>query len=165
MQVYWDFCSSQTCCSEDEASVPLNRRELHCERSANNLDRWLSGDSEPPVIRLVGIKLISYQEGRAQLELSAGPQHHNPMGIIHGGILCDLADAAMGVAMATLLKEDETFSTVALDIHYFRPVTEALLTAVAQVTQRSARIGYVESEIRDEDERLIAKATSTRMIQ
>lgn len=87
------------------------------------------------------------------------------MGIIHGGILCDLADAAMGVAMATLLKEDETFSTVALDIHYFRPVTEALLTAVAQVTQRSARIGYVESEIRDEDERLIAKATSTCMIQ
>ncbi|MDQ0884238.1 acyl-coenzyme A thioesterase PaaI-like protein [Peribacillus sp. V2I11] len=39
------------------------------------------------------------------------------MGTVHGGILCDLADAAMGVAYATLLNEHETFTTVELKIN------------------------------------------------
>lgn len=129
------------------------------------LKSWRSGEYEPPVTQLIGIKLASYQPGSAQLELKTGPQHHNPMGIVHGGILCDLADAAMGVAMASVLDEDETFSTIELDIHYFRPVKESPLSAIAKVVQRTSRIGYVETSIEDEHGRLIARATSTCLIQ
>ena len=32
--------------------------------------------------------------------LQSGPQHANPMGTLHGGILCDQSDAAMGMAFA-----------------------------------------------------------------
>lgn len=129
------------------------------------LKSWGSGEYEPPVTQLIGIKLVGYQSGSAQLELKTGPQHRNPMGIVHGGILCDLADAAMGVAMASLLEKDETFSTIELDIHYFRPVRQTLLSALAKVAQRSSRLGYVECTIEDEHDRLIARATSTCLIQ
>ena len=36
------------------------------------------------------------RSGRARIVLAAGPQHANPMGTLHGGILCDIADAAIG---------------------------------------------------------------------
>jgi uncharacterized protein (TIGR00369 family) len=54
--------------------------------------------------------------------LDAGPQHANPMGTLHGGILCDLADAAMGIAYASTLEEGESFTTLELKINFFKPI-------------------------------------------
>jgi acyl-coenzyme A thioesterase PaaI-like protein len=47
--------------------------------------------------------------------LRSGPQHANPMGTLHGGVLCDLADAAMGMAFASTLAPGESFTTMALE--------------------------------------------------
>jgi uncharacterized protein (TIGR00369 family) len=58
------------------------------------------------------------------------------MGTLHGGILCDIADAAMGIAFATTLSPDESFTTVELKINFFRPVWKAELKAVATLVQR-----------------------------
>jgi hypothetical protein len=54
-----------------------------------------------PVGKLIGLKLLEAGDGRAVVTLEAGPQHTNPMGTLHGGILCDIADAAMGIAFNT----------------------------------------------------------------
>jgi uncharacterized protein (TIGR00369 family) len=51
-----------------------------------------------PVARLIGFEAKAIADGRAIVVLTAGPQHTNPMGTLHGGILCDIADAAMGLA-------------------------------------------------------------------
>jgi len=129
------------------------------------LDGWRTGSIEPPVTALIGIKLLAVGEGTAELELRAGKQHHNPMGSVHGGILCDLADAAMGVAMASSLNEGETFSTVELHINYFRSVKESVLTATGRMVRRGRTTGYVECEIADETGTLVAKASSCCLIQ
>jgi acyl-coenzyme A thioesterase PaaI-like protein len=50
------------------------------------------------IARLIGFEATEIAEGRAMLTLAAGPQHANPMGTLHGGVLCDVADAAMGIA-------------------------------------------------------------------
>jgi hypothetical protein len=52
----------------------------------------------PPVAKLIGIDLISVRPGEAVVELQAADAHANPMGTLHGGILCDIADAAMDIA-------------------------------------------------------------------
>jgi len=130
------------------------------------LTQWLAGEiPPPPVVQLVGMRLIEAQEGAARVALQSGQQHYNPMGSVHGGILCDLADAAMGVAMASIVLGGETFSTVELHMNYFRPVQVALLTATAKVVHRGRSTGYIECEIHDERGRLVAKAASTCMIQ
>ena len=54
----------------------------------------------PPVADLIGFTLTSVEPGRAVIELDADRRHANPMGTVHGGILCDIADAAMGMAYA-----------------------------------------------------------------
>ena len=117
----------------------------------------------PPFAELVGVEFVEAAEGRAVFALDAGPRHHNPMGTVHGGILCDLADAALGVAWATLLAADETFTTLELKINFLRPVFESRLTAVGTVVKRGRHIGMTECEVTDADGRLIAKASSTLM--
>jgi uncharacterized protein (TIGR00369 family) len=60
--------------------------------------------------------------GRALVTLAAERRHANPMGTLHGGILCDIADAAMGMAFASTLAPGESFTTIELKINFFRPV-------------------------------------------
>jgi uncharacterized protein (TIGR00369 family) len=116
------------------------------------------------VARLIGFEARDVADGHATVTLSAGPQHANPMGTLHGGILCDIADAAMGLAFASTLAPEETLTTVELKISFFRPVWQARLKAEGTVVQRGQTMGYVECTITDEENRLVAKAASTCMV-
>src|SRR5271165_885007 len=118
----------------------------------------------PPIARLVGFKIVQIELGRSVFEMQAGPQHANPMGTLHGGVLCDVADAAMGMAFASTLADGESFTTIELKINFFRPVWEAQLKAEGKVVRRGSKIGYVECEVTDESARLVAKAASTCMV-
>lgn len=102
-------------------------------------------------------------EGRAVFTLEAGKRHHNPMGTVHGGILCDVADAAMGMAYASTLTDEESFTTLELKTSFLRPVFESRLRAEAEVVSGGRTVGLVECEVRDEEDRLVAKASATQM--
>jgi uncharacterized protein (TIGR00369 family) len=117
-----------------------------------------------PVARLIGFEAKDIGDGRATVTLSAGPQHANPMGTLHGGILCDVADAAMGMAFASTLAPEESFTTVELKINFFRPIWHAQLRAEGTVVQRGRTMGYVECAITDEENRVIARAACTCMV-
>jgi len=114
-----------------------------------------------PIARLIGFEAKEISDGRAIVTLTAGPQHANPMGTLHGGVLCDIADAAMGIAFASTLAPGKSFTTVELKINFFRPVWEATLKAEGKVVRRGRSIGYVECEVTDERGQLVAKAAST----
>ena len=117
--------------------------------------------SKPPIGELIGFDVEEIAGGRAVGVMQAGPQHANPMGTLHGGVLCDLADAAMGMAFVSTLAPDESFTTMGLNINYFRPVWNARLRAEARVVNRSKNVGYVECDVTDDKGKLIAKANST----
>jgi uncharacterized protein (TIGR00369 family) len=119
---------------------------------------------EMPVGTLIGFETRAIAEGRAEVTLRTGPHHSNPMGTLHGGILCDIADAAMGIAFATTLAPGESFTTIELKINFFRPVWETTLKAEGKVVRRGGTVGYIECEITDEQNRFIAKASSTCII-
>lgn len=126
------------------------------------VERIASGEFEPPPIaQLLGFRVASAERGRVVMEMEAGARHWNPMGGVHGGVFCDLADAAMGMAYASTLAEGETLTTVELKINFLRPVKEARLLAEGVVVNRGRNMGLVECEVRDSDGRLVAKAAST----
>jgi uncharacterized protein (TIGR00369 family) len=120
--------------------------------------------NDVPIARLIGFEVKDIADGRATVVLAAGPQHANPMGTLHGGILCDIADAAMGIAFASTLAPEESFTTVELKINFLRAVWQAQLKAEGTVVRRGGTIGYVECAITDEKNRLVAKAASTCMV-
>ena len=83
------------------------------------------------------------------------------MGTLHGGIICDIADAAMGVAFASTLAEGESFTTLELKINFLRPVWKATLRAKARVVRAGKLVGLVECDVVDEKKRLVARASIT----
>jgi len=120
--------------------------------------------SKPPIADLIGFSVDEIGDGRAVGSLQAGPQHANPMGTLHGGVLCDLTDAAMGMAFASTLAPGESFTTMTLSINFFRPVWLGRLRAEARVMNRGKNVGYVECEVTDQDGKQVARADSTCFI-
>jgi uncharacterized protein (TIGR00369 family) len=161
----------------DESNNSLTRRDLlgyfsspgQCEQEKVSTilelgQKVLRGElPPPPIARLVGFTLKVIEPGHAVFEMDADERHHNPMGTMHGGIYCDLADAAMGYAYAATLVEGESFTTVELKINFLKAVRKAKLTAEARVIKAGSSIGYVECDVKDQDGVLVARAASTCM--
>jgi uncharacterized protein (TIGR00369 family) len=127
-------------------------------------EKLVRGEAHPPPIsRLLGLVLKSFAPDRTVFEMEVDERHHNPMGTLHGGIYCDLADAAMGYAYAATLGAGETFTTVELKINFFRSVRKGKLTAEARVLRAGTTLGYVECDVKDGECRLVARAASTCM--
>jgi uncharacterized protein (TIGR00369 family) len=130
-----------------------------------NLERAARGElPPPPVAQLIGFRLTSVRHGEAVVELEASDTHANPMGTLHGGILCDIADAAMGIAFASTLDDGETFTTLELKINFLRPVWKEKLWAVGKVVKRGKAVGLVECEVLNSKGALVAKSSSTCMV-
>src|SRR5438128_12614752 len=120
-------------------------------------------EAHPPVAELIGFHVTSIEPGKAIFELEAGPQHANPMGTLHGGVICDVADAAMGVAYASTLGDGESFTTLELKINFLRAFRSGTLIATGRVVKSGRTIGLVECDVTDTEGRLIARVMSTCM--
>lgn len=123
----------------------------------------VKGVPPSPIARLLGFKLASLRKGRAVIEFRAAEQHFNPMGTLHGGVLCDIADAAMGMSHAAMLKDGETSTTLELKINFLKPVWAGKLRAVGRVVKAGRTITLTECDVFNDKKKLVARATSTLM--
>ena len=122
------------------------------------LQRIQRGEAPPPPIAtLLGFTLESVEPGRSTVRFQATARHASPMGTLHGGVLCDIADAAMGMAWASTLGEGETFTTLELKINFLRPVWTGTLTATGRVVQGGRTVGLLECDVVDDQGRLVAQ--------
>ena len=117
----------------------------------------------PPIAALIGFTLSAVSPGEAIVELEAGRRHANPMGTLHGGVLCDIADAAMGIAYASTLAEGESFATVEMKINFLKPVWKTKLRAIGRLVKAGKSLGFLECDITDDQQSLVARASSTCM--
>jgi len=117
----------------------------------------------PPIATLLGFALESVEPGRATVRFQATERHASPMGTLHGGVLGDIADAAMGIAWAATLGDGETFTTLELKINFLKPVWTGELTALGRVVKGGRTIGLIECDVVDARQALVARASSTVM--
>jgi uncharacterized protein (TIGR00369 family) len=137
------------------------KRLQHLEQ----LRAWVSGAASPaPIAELLGLRPVEFNLGQSKFEFSPSRQHANPMGTLHGGVLCDLGDLAMGTAMVSTLEAEESFTTLDLTAKYLKPVWAERLTALARVVKRTRALGFVECEVTDASGSLVAKLFSTCMV-
>ena len=139
----------------------LDRQDLPADHCRVAMTEIL--ENRATAAQLIGFTCTSIDLGHSVMEMDADARHANPMGTLHGGILCDLVDAAMGCAYASRLGEGETFTTLELKINFLRAVTSGTLTAEGVVLQRGRTIGLAECTVTDEQGRMVAKASSTCM--
>ena len=117
-----------------------------------------------PAAQKLGFHVTDVEEGRVVIEMEATERLHNPMGTLHGGILCDIADAAMGYAFATTLADDELFSTVEIKMNFLKPIFKSKLRAEGQLIKKGSSVGLLECHVYDEKQSLVAHSTSTCMV-
>ena len=56
----------------------------------------------PPIASMLGFEIISVGEGTVEFRLEPQESHYNPLGLVHGGVLCTLLDTVVGCAVHTL---------------------------------------------------------------
>jgi uncharacterized protein (TIGR00369 family) len=120
-----------------------------------------AGGQSAPISKLLGFRLTHIEAGASTVEIDIDQRFWNPMGTLHGGVLVDIADAAMGLAYAAALKDDESFTTVELKINYLRPFKEGHLKAIAKTVHRGRTVGLMDCEVLDDRGKVIARCSST----
>ena len=58
--------------------------------------------AETPYYQVLSISLSRFGAGIAEVTVTSIVEHTNPLGLIHGGLIMSLADAAMGNAVRSL---------------------------------------------------------------
>ena len=111
----------------------------------------------------LGARISESEPGRVVLELEAGPQHRHGGGVVQGGVITQIADAAMGMSLATLQADGMWNTTIELKINFIRPVVSGRIRAVGRVVEMKQTLLFSEADVVDEQGRLVARASSTCM--
>lgn len=115
-----------------------------------------------PFIKELGVEFISAQEGSALVALDLQPRHLNSWSVAHGGVIMSLLDVAMAVAGRTRFEGAGGGVTVEMKTSFLQPAHAGTrLTCKAHAFHRSSTMAFCEAEVRDGEERLIAKALGT----
>ncbi|MFO7188194.1 MAG: PaaI family thioesterase [Pseudomonadota bacterium] len=116
------------------------------------------------ISRLLGIRICEVDKASATVEIDADPAlHGNQQGTVHGGLLCELADAAIGTAHSTVVEAGESFASIELHIRFFRPVFRTTLRAQAKAIHLGRNLSHYRCEILRGDGKLAASVTSAVM--
>jgi uncharacterized protein (TIGR00369 family) len=109
----------------------------------------------------VGARIAEVEAGRVVVELDAEAKHRHEGGVVQGGIITQIADAAMGMSLMTMQERGMANTTVELKINFIRPVVEGRLRAVGRVVEMRRSLLFSEADVFDAEGRLVARASST----
>ena len=132
------------------------------------LQRMISGElPQPPMARLMDIRLIEVANGTAVFASTPGEYHYNPLGSVHGGFGATLLDSAMGCAVHSTLNAGDAYTTLELKINFLRPLTHAtgLVRGIGAVIHAGRTTALAEGKIEDAAGKIYAFATSTCLLR
>ena len=112
----------------------------------------------------LNMHIAAVELGIATVEIEADAViHGNQQGTVHGGLITELADAAIGTAHSTLIEPDQSFTTIELKINFYRPVWKSKLSATARPLQSGKTITHYSCEVKNQEGKVVAMANSTVM--
>jgi acyl-CoA thioesterase len=115
-----------------------------------------------PFVKDLGIELVSAEKGRAVLALDLLPRHLNGWAVAHGGVIMTMLDVAMAAAGRSLDPAAVAGVTIEMKTSFVQPGNAGTrLLASAFAFHRASTMAFCEGEVRDMDQRLIAKAIGT----
>jgi acyl-CoA thioesterase len=118
-------------------------------------------DIGDPFTEWMGVEYLVDESGLRRLALTLGPSHMSRANRVHGGVLFSLLDTALGGAVVNALPAGKGCATLELKINYFRPIQLGRVTAEGRLVNLSRSIAYAEGEVRNEEGKVLAKASGT----
>lgn len=119
-----------------------------------------------PIAALMGMQAESVALGEVVFRCTPDESAYNPIGVVHGGLVCTLLDSVAGCAVQTTLPAGTSFTSLEIKVSYLRAVRagEGDLRATGRVTKPGRRAAFAEGEVRDAQGRLVATASSTCLV-
>jgi uncharacterized protein (TIGR00369 family) len=120
----------------------------------------------PPIAQLIGMRIVKVERGLVVFDCTPDESVYNPIGVVHGGLVCTLADTVTGCSVHTTLDAGTGYTSIDITVNYLRPVTLAsgTLTATGKVTKPGRRVAMAAAEIHDAYGKLVATATSNCLV-
>jgi len=112
----------------------------------------------PPFNDYLGTRLVSAEEGHAEMAIELEPHHLNLRGVAHGGVVTALLDSALGAAVISAIPEHWWCATTSLSTQFIDGSGEGCLIATGQVTRLGNKVAFATGEVRDSRDRLVATA-------
>ena len=120
----------------------------------------------PPIAAHFDFRIVSVEPGQVGFMCTPDESAYNPIGLVHGGLVCTLLDSVTGCAVQSTLPAGTGYTSVEIKVNYLRPVHghTGELSARGWVTKPGRRIAFAEGDVRDAAGKVVATASSTCLI-
>lgn len=117
----------------------------------------------PACAKLLGFDILEADAagGRVRIGFEGRPEFCNPAGHVQGGFLTAMLDDCMGPAVLIHTNANAYPTTINLNVSFLAPAVPGRLIGEARVVQIGHTIGFVEAELRDESQIVVARATAS----
>ncbi len=121
---------------------------------------------QPPIGGLMQFAIVDVEEGRVVFTCRPDESAYNPIGAIHGGLVCTLLDSVTGCAVHSTLLQGKGYTSVEIKVNYLKAVrpSSGPLTATGTVVKSGSRVGFAEGMVTDASGAIVATASSTLLI-
>jgi uncharacterized protein (TIGR00369 family) len=119
-----------------------------------------------PMAGHIRAELVDVDHGSVTWRCHPNESHYNPVGVVHGGLVCTLLDSALGCATHTTLPAGTGYTSIEIKINYLRPVRfdSGPLTCTGRVTKTGRRVAFAEGEVLDNAGRSVATASGALLV-
>ena len=114
-----------------------------------------------PFNLLLGLELDDVGEGMAQVTVTVRPDHLNPLGIVHGGLLATGLDCALIQAVRSRCQPGDRQTTVEMKVNYLEALACARVRFAATLVRMGGRICVAQADALDEAGARVAIALGT----
>ncbi|MEV6163248.1 PaaI family thioesterase [Streptomyces sp. NPDC052052] len=117
-----------------------------------------------PLATRLGIELHEAAPGRTMGSLAWSPESCTVGGALHGGALMALADSVGAVCAYLNLPPGAGTSTVESKTNFLRGVTSGRVHATARPLHVGGTLIVVQTDLRDDKDRLVGQTTQTQIV-
>lgn len=117
-----------------------------------------------PFLSFMGIRQEEIKGGYARFRMAVRPEYRQGAGLVQGGVMVALADETIAHAIMSLLKANESLTTVELKSNFLAPVKAGDLIAEATVFKKGRSIIIGDCLIKDDQDRAVLRCTATFLI-
>jgi len=120
----------------------------------------------PPISQLFRMGVNAVESGRVEFTCELDESAYNPIGVVHGGLVCTLLDTVVGCAVHSTLPLGSGYTSIEIKVSYLRPVhgTSGPLVGVGTVVKAGRRVAFAEGTVHDASGKAVATATSTLLV-
>ena len=131
------------------------------------LRAMVDGQLPPAAIAgLMRFEPTDVQEGRVTFTCWPDESAYNPIGVVHGGLVCTLLDSVCACAVHSTLPRGKGYTSMEIKVSYLKAVRadSGPLTAVGTLIKGGSRVAFSEGVVTDASGGVVATATSTLLV-